>query len=112
VRGQTNPLFLRHIVAVTTPPFARGTWTHVAFTFAGLNAPQPGIARFFLNGKLQGSTEPIPEGFTWDIARAKIRIGVNYAGLFDDLSIFNRALTESEVQTLYALAAGVSELHR
>jgi hypothetical protein len=112
VRGQTNPLFLRHIVAVTTPPFARGTWTHVVFTFAGLNGPQPGSARFFLNGKLQGSTEPIPEPFTWDLSRAKIRLGVNYAGLFDDLSVFNRALSESEVQTIYGLKAGVSTLHR
>jgi hypothetical protein len=112
VRGQTNPLFLRHIVAVTTPPFARGTWTHVAFTFAGLNGAQPGTAKFFLNGKLQGSTEPIPEAFTWDPAKASIRLGVNYAGLFDDLSIFNRALSESEIATLYALPSGVSGLRR
>jgi hypothetical protein len=112
VRGQTNPLFLRHIVAVTTPPFARGTWTHVAFTFAGLNGQQPGIARFFLNGKLQGSTEPIPEAFTWDPAKATIRIGVNYAGLLDDLSIFNRALNEGEIASLYGLASGVSGLRR
>jgi hypothetical protein len=112
VRGQTTPLFLRHIVAVETPPFARGTWTHVAFTFTGLNGAQPGTARFFLNGKLQGSTEPIPEPFTWDLSQSKIRLGVNYAGLFDDLSIFNRALGDSEIQTLYGLAAGASELHR
>ena len=112
MRGQTNPLFLRHIVAVTTPPFARGTWTHVAFTFAGLNGPQPGTARFFLNGKIQGATEPIPEAFTWEISQAKIRLGVNYAGLFDDLSIFSRALSEGEVQTLYGLSKGVSELRR
>lgn len=112
VRGQTNPLFLRHIVAVTTPPFARGTWTHVAFTFSGLNQAQPGTARFFLNGKLQGSTEPIREAFTWDPAKASIRLGVNYAGLFDDLSIFNRALSDSEIAALYGLASGVSGLRR
>lgn len=112
VRGQTNPLFLRHIVAVTTPPFARGTWTHVAVTFAGLNGQPPGTAKFYLNGKLQGSTEPIPEPFTWDISRAKIRLGVNYAGLFDEVSIFNRALSESEVQSLFSLPAGVAGLRR
>jgi len=112
VRGQTNPLFLRHIVGVSTPPFARGTWTHVAFTFSGLNGQQPGTARFYLNGKPQGSTEPIPDPFTWDISKAKIRIGVNYAGLFDDLSIFNRTLTDGEVQTLSDLTAGVAAWHR
>jgi hypothetical protein len=92
VRGQTNPEFLRHIVAVTTPPFARGTWTHVAFTFSGLNSQPPGSAKLYVNGKMQGSTEPITEPFTWDITKAKIRVGVNYVGLLDELSIFSRAL--------------------
>jgi hypothetical protein len=112
VRGQTNPEFLRHIVAVTTPPFARGTWTHVAITFSGINSQPPGAASLYLNGKLQGSTQPITEPFTWDIARAKLRVGVNYVGLLDEVSVFNRALTDGEVQTLYGLAKGVSELRR
>lgn len=112
VRGQTNPAFQRHVVTVKTPSFRRGTWTHVAFTFSGLNGTQPGTARFYLDGKLQGNTEPIPEPFTWDLSRAKIRVGVNYAGLFDDLSVFNRALSDGEIQTLYGLTAGVSALRR
>jgi hypothetical protein len=110
--GQTNPAFLRHIVAVTTPPFARGTWTHVVFTFSGLNGQQPGTGRLFLNGKLQGPTAPIPETFTWDVTKALIRVGVNYAGLYDDLAIFNRSLNEPEVQSLFALSGGVSGLRR
>jgi len=112
VRGQTNPEFLRHIVAVPTPPFARGTWTHVAFTFSGLNAQPPGPAKLYLNGKLQGSTEPITEPFTWDITKAKIRLGVNYVGLLDEVSVFSRALTDSEVQALHGLPKGVSGLRR
>jgi concanavalin A-like lectin/glucanase superfamily protein len=110
--GQTNPAFLRHIVAVQTPPFGRGKWTHVAFTFAGLNGQQPGAAKFYLNGALQGTAGSIPETFTLDPARTTIRLGVSYAGLYDDLSIFNRALSDSEIQSLYALPAGVSSLHR
>jgi hypothetical protein len=50
---------------------------YTAPTYKNLDAAQPGLhARFFLNGKLQGSTEPIPEPFTWDLSRAKIRLGV------------------------------------
>ena len=40
----------------------------------------------------------------------EIRVGVNYVGLLDEVSVFNRALTNGEVQTLYALPKGVSEL--
>lgn len=112
VRGQTNPEFLRHIVAVTTPPFARGTWTHVAFTFSGLNSQPPSSGKLYINGKLQGSTEPITEPFTWDITKAKIRVGVNYVGLLDELSVFSRALTDAEIQTVFGLPAGVSGLRR
>jgi hypothetical protein len=46
------------------------------------------------------------------VSRAKIRVAMNCAGLFDDLSIFNRALSDSEIQTLYGLTSGVSALRR
>jgi hypothetical protein len=110
--GQTNPAFLRHLVTVPAPPFGRGKWTHVAFTFSGLNGRNPGNAKLYLNGKLEGTAESIPELFTWDPARTTIRLGVNYAGLYDDLAIFNRALSEAEIQTLYGFPAGVAALHR
>jgi hypothetical protein len=104
------PDFNRRLITVTEPPFARGMWTHIAFTFSGLNAEQPGSAKLYLNGKLLGTTEPIKEPFTWDISRAAIRLGLNYTGLFDELSVFNRALTDAEIRTLYGLDSGVSTL--
>ena len=112
VNGQTNPAFVRHLSVVTTPPFGRDKWTHVAFTFSGLNGQQPGAGKLYLNGALAGPTGPIPEAFTWDPSKTLIRLGVNYTGLYDDLSVFNRALTDSEIQTLYGLTAGASALHR
>ena len=54
----------------------------------------------------------IDEPFTWEIQQAAIRVGVSYVGLFDDLALFNRALTASEVSALYALGGGVGSLHR
>jgi hypothetical protein len=110
--GQTTPAFLRHVAAVTPTPYARGTWTHVAFTFSGLNGPQPGSAKFYLDGKLQGTIPSIPEPLTMDPSKATVRIGVNYAGLYDDLAIFNRALSDGEIQTLFGLTGGVATLHR
>ncbi len=110
--GQTNPAFLRHVTAVTPTPYARGRWTHVAFAFAGLNGTQPGSARFYLDGALQGTIPAIPEPLTWDASRATIRLGVNFAGLLDDLSIFNRALSDEEIQAVYRLPAGATSLRR
>ena len=62
--------------------------------------------------KAQGNKEYSPFTVTIDPTKATIRLGVNYAGLFDDLAIFNRALTDVEMQTLDRLPAGASALHR
>jgi hypothetical protein len=107
-----NPDFRQRLVVVEKPPFARDQWTHVAITFSGLgSSDRGGVAKLFLNGRLQGSTPKIREPFTWDVSRAAIRLGVNYVGLYDDLSVFNRALSDNEIQTLYELKQGVRSLH-
>jgi hypothetical protein len=104
-----NPTFTARLVAVEQPPFARSRWTHVAITHEGLGAGQ-GAARLYLDGNLQGAASGIAEPFTWDVANAAIRLGVNYVGLFDELAIFNRPLTEDEIQTLHGLETGASGL--
>ena len=38
---------------------------------------------------------------------ATIRLGVNYTGLFDELSMYTRALSDAEVEALYRLDGGV-----
>jgi concanavalin A-like lectin/glucanase superfamily protein len=107
-----NPDFMRRLVVVKEPPFGRGKWTHVAITFSGLGSGSGGTAKLYLNGCLQGTTPEIREPFTWDVPRAAIRLGVNYVGLFDELSAFNRPLNDKEIQTLYELKGGVGALHR
>jgi hypothetical protein len=41
-----------------------------------------------------------------------LRLGVNYTGLFDELSIYTRALSDAEVDALYKLDGGVATLLR
>ncbi|MEX2260579.1 MAG: LamG-like jellyroll fold domain-containing protein [Bryobacteraceae bacterium] len=106
-----NPDFLRRLVVVTKTPFARERWTNVTFTWTGLNTEgRRGAAKLYLNGELQGTADSIGERFTWNPARAAIRLGVNYVGLFDELSTFNRELTAAEVKALYGLKNGVAGL--
>ena len=94
------PDFEKRLIRVTKTPFARGKWTHVAITYTGLGSAQGGVAKLYLDGKLQGTTAPIRELFSWDPARAALRLGVSYVGLFDELKVFRRALSEREIRDL------------
>jgi hypothetical protein len=93
-----NPVFDKRLVVVKQPPFARDKWTHVAITFSGLG--KNGMARLYLDGKLQGASEAITEPFEWDMSKAAIRLGVNYVGLMDDVMMFNRPLSAEEIVAL------------
>jgi len=113
IESDKNPDFGKRLITVTKPPFARGNWTQVVITHAGLNTSAGGWAKLYLNGQLQGTTEGIREPFTWgNLSRAALRVGVNYVGLFDELAVFERALGDKEVQTLYRLKQGAAALHR
>lgn len=105
------PGFEERLVVVDPPPFRRGVWTHVVITFSGLGSPSGGEANLFLDGALQGVSKGINEPFSWDLSQAQIRIGVNYVGLFDELALFHRPLTEEEVLALHRLEGGVAALH-
>jgi hypothetical protein len=100
------PAFNNRLVVVKRTPFAKGQWTHVVITHEGLGTKQGGKASLYLNGAMQGTTETIRESFHWDMARAALRVGVNYVGLFDELSVFSRPLTGAEVKELFQRKAG------
>ena len=107
-----NPDFEKRLVAVDEPPFRRGQWNQVVVTYFGLNSDVGGVAKLYLDGELQGTAEGISELFTWDAEEAALRLGVNYVGLFDDLAVFDRALTGEEVVALHQLADGVKSLRQ
>jgi Concanavalin A-like lectin/glucanases superfamily len=105
-----NPFFNQRTVVVTEPPFARGQWTHVAIVFSRIGSDSGGTAKLYLNGKLAGTADGIKEPFNWEPAIATIRLGVNYVGLWDELSTFTRPLTDAEIEALYRLEGGVGTL--
>lgn len=112
VSTEQNPFFDRRTVVVTQPPFARGQWTHVAIVFANLGSDSAGTAKLYLNGRLQGTATGIKEPFSWDAARATIRLGVNYTGLWDELSIYDRPLSDAAIAALFNLPGGAGTLLR
>ena len=105
-----NPAFTERLTVVDDWPFAGDRWTHVAVAYAGLGRPG-GAATLYLDGeRVPGDADDVDEPFTWDVDRGAIRLGVNYTGLFDELSLFDRPLTDDEVRALHALEGGVAAL--
>jgi hypothetical protein len=101
------------LVAVERPPFAAGRWTHVVVTFEHFNTGRSdGVARLYLDGKLQGELTPRVQTFTWEPENVAIGLGLGYVGLLDELSIFGRALTDGEIRQLFQLERGVPGLLR
>lgn len=91
---------LKPAVVVTDPPF-HGQWVHVLFVFENFNTGKTdGTARLYLDGKLAGEVKGRNQRYTWDPAKAVIFVGINYSGMFDDLMIFDRAVTAEEIQAL------------
>ena len=105
-----SKVFENRVVTVKEPPFGKNEWTHVVFTFSGLNSGK-GVGNLYLNGEHQGTTESIGESFLWDVSKAAIRLGISYVGLFDDLALFDRVLSGKEVANLYNLKGGVADLY-
>jgi hypothetical protein len=105
------PFEEKPLVGVTHPPFRREDWTHVAFTFTNFNTGRKeGVAKLYLNSRFQGELIGREQTFTWEPERVAIMLGLSYIGLFDELAIFNRALSEQEVEQLYKLETGVRSL--
>ncbi len=107
------PFEEKPLIKVENPPFRRDQWTHVVFTFEHFNTGKSnGVARLFLNGEPRGTMSARQQTFSWDPTRAMIMPGLSYVGRWDELAIFNRALSGSDIRTLYRLKNGVSDLHR
>ena len=74
------------------------TWTHVAGTYDGTTA------KLYFNGELVGSATT-SGALTAIAADAKIGhnivTGGNFNGLIDEVEVFDRALTQQEIQAIY-----------
>ena len=50
------------------------------------------------------------EPFTWDTEQASIRLGLNYVGGFDELALFDRALSAEQVTQLYEMKSSLKAI--
>jgi hypothetical protein len=105
------PFEEKPLVKVVNPPFKRGQWTHIVFTFANYNSGKAdGQTHLYLNGEPRGQLSARNQLFTWDITKTRVMLGLSYVGLYDELSIFKRPLSAAEVKELYQLPNGMTAL--
>lgn len=84
------------VVVESINPIPLHTWTHITGVFDGSNLS------LYINGVLQG-TAPASMGFTTDavsVGRMLNHTGYDFSGQIDELEIFNRALSQSEIQSI------------
>lgn len=94
------PAAERPMIVVKKPSFDRDRWTHVAWTFEGLNSRGenlPSACKLYIDGVLQGSLER-EVTMQWDLSKTALMLGIEYIGSLDDLAIFDRALRAEEVR--------------
>lgn len=101
--------FEKRFVRVKKPPFSKGSWTHVLITYSALGNTQS-LASLYLNGQKMGTISGIDDPFTWDLEKSNIYIGLSFIGLMDELSIFNKPLSDDEVMELYQLKGGIKSI--
>lgn len=102
----------RPAVNLPRAPFSREAWTHAVFTVENVNdKTQKPAGRLWLNGKLQGAIEGWDLTFGWNADAVQLVLGASYVGHMDELAVFDRALSDTEVQQLHALKNGVRDLH-
>lgn len=101
--------FDRRTVNVKSPSFSRKKWTHVLITYDRLGTDQS-HSSLYLDGKKQGVISGIDDPFTWNYEESNIFLGLGFNGLMDELSIFNRPLTDEQAKELYQLKGGIKSI--
>lgn len=102
-------VFEKRIVTLKKPPFSKNNWTHVVVTYDGLGTITS-LGTLYLNGEKIGETKGVDDPFTWVLQESKIFLGLNYSGLMDELSIFNKPFTDVQVKELYQLEEGIKSI--
>ena len=72
---------------------------------------KPALGKLYINAKLQGAIEKWDMKFDWDPTKVLLVLGANYVGYMDDLAVFDRPLTDVEVDRIFQLKNGVCELY-
>lgn len=103
--------FEKRLISIKKSSFSRSSWTHVLIAYDGLGIANS-WASLYLNGEKIGTIKGIDDPFTWELEQSNIFLGLGFTGLMDELSIFNKPLTEEQAVELYQLKDGITSMIR
>ncbi|MBO3698087.1 LamG-like jellyroll fold domain-containing protein [Roseivirga sp. E12] len=107
--ASVKDVFDKRIASVKASQFSRSSWTHILISYDDLGTPNS-LASLYINGEKAGSVNGIDDPFIWDLDKSNIFLGLNFRGLMDELSIFNKPLTDKQVMELYQLKSGIQSI--
>ncbi len=96
----------RPMVVWKQPTFSADHWTHVTLRLKGING-DASVASLLIDGRSVGDLKR-DQRLTWDMEKVAIMLGIQYVGGIDDLAIFDRALSYSEIDAV--MSRGVAEV--
>lgn len=99
----------KRTISVKKPPFSRGKWTHIVITYSEINTDKS-ACKLYLDGHFKGVVKDVNDPFTWEEEKAKIMLGLSYVGLMDELTVFDKPLSDNEVKVVYQLKNGIKTL--
>jgi hypothetical protein len=95
----------RPMVVVDKPTFSADRWTHIAITWNRFNTEQTDTtAELFVDGKSMGKLSG-KQKFSWNPERLAILLGIYYTGNIDEVALWNRTLSKTEVEAIHSSTA-------
>jgi hypothetical protein len=90
------------LVVVDQVGFQEGQWHHVVLNWRNFDTGRPDAqATLYVDGKAVGHIGDRAIAMDWDMERVGVYVAVNYIGLLDELTLFNRPLSDDEVAKLH-----------
>lgn len=99
----------QRVSGIYTPATTQPQWIHLAFTWDGATEIAPGdfsrTKKVYVNGQLAAQENlfaiKIVDDGNWQIGRDRTFAGRTFAGLIDDLVVWDQTLTPEQVTSIY-----------
>jgi hypothetical protein len=99
------------LVRIPAVGFKSGEWHHVVLNWQNFDTGRPDAeTSLFIDGNRIGGATGRDIAMAWDLEKTGIYVAVNYLGLLDELAVFNRMLTDTEVAAVHAEPAILAAL--